>query len=83
MCRQGAFVIQDEVLHTVGDPSLRVFVAWVPMLATDSKAPDSDTVALASDKWAAHFWDAKGRLSVLFQKTLGLRSKCPAWDVYI
>lgn len=83
MCRQGASVIQNEVLNSVGDPSVRVLVAWVPILATDSKAPGSDTIALASDKRATHYWDAKGRLPVLFQKTLGLRSECPAWDVYL
>ena len=82
MCRQGASVIQREVLDTIKDPSVRVFIAWVPILASDKNAPDGDTLSLAQDKRATHYWDEKGRLPRLFQKTLGLSPR-PAWDVYL
>ena len=83
MCRQGASVIQKQVLDTVKDPSIRVYVAWVPILPSDGSAPDKDTLALVPDKRASHFWDAKGTLPVLFQKPLGLPKECVAWDVYL
>ena len=82
MCRQGASVIYDEVLKVVKDPSLRVYVAWVPILASDREVPDKGTVSLVPDKRSVHYWDAKGRLPVLFKNTLGLRTR-PAWDVYL
>lgn len=82
MCRQGASVIQEAVLNTVKDPSLRVYVAWVPILATDRETPDQDTISLVFDKRSLHFWDGAGKLLLLFQKTLGL-GKRPAWDVYL
>lgn len=82
MCRQGASVIQREVLDTIKDPSVRVFIAWVPILASDRHAPDGDTLSLAQDKRTTHFWDVKGKLPVLFQKTLNLFPH-PAWDVYL
>lgn len=71
------------MLDTVTDTNLRAFIAWVPILASDQHMPDTDTVALVGDKRAIHYWDEKGRLPRLFQKTLGLRPKCTAWDVYL
>ena|ERR1051326_5495359 len=82
MCRQGASVIQEEVLNIIKDLSVRVFIAWVPILTSDKHAPDNDTLALAADKRATHYWDEKGKLPRLFQKTLSLAPR-PAWDVYL
>jgi|SRR5579871_3536056 len=82
MCRQGASVIQQEVLNTIQDPTLRVFIAWVPILPSDKHAPDNDTLSLAPDKRATHYWDEKGKLPRLFQKILSLTPR-PAWDVYL
>lgn len=83
MCRQGASVIQQQVLEAVKDPSVRVFVAWVPILPSDKEAPDDQTLRLVCDNRAAHFWDARARLPVLFTETLGLGPFRPAWDVYL
>src|SRR5690242_7118966 len=83
MCRQGASVIQDQVLRTIKDASVRVYVVWVPILETDHSAPGQETLSLVSDKRAAHFWDSEGTLPGPFQSTLGLPPSCPAWDVYL
>ena len=83
MCRQGASVIQKQVLDTIKDPSVRVYVVWVPILATDHSAPDEGTLSLLPDKRASHFWDAKRMLPEQFQTPLGLPTTTPAWDVYL
>src|SRR5258708_7925003 len=82
MCRQGASVIQHEVLDTINDPSVRVLIAWVPILSADKDAPSTDTLRLVPDKRAVHYWDANGVLPRVFQKTLGISPR-PAWDVYL
>jgi hypothetical protein len=82
MCRQGASVMQTTVLDAVKAP-LKVYVAWVPMLATDRGGPDEETRSLVSDERAAHFWDAESRLPKLFAGVLGLPEGYPAWDVYL
>src|SRR5207248_139811 len=63
--------------------SLSVYVAWVPILPADERGPNEETVALVPDPRARHFWDVKGTLPPLFQKTLGLTTGFPAWDVYL
>ena len=83
MCRQGASVIQTSVLETIGDPALRAYVAWVPILAEDTAAPDASTLALIPDERAAYFWDAGRALPELFAGILGLPEDWPAWDVYL
>jgi hypothetical protein len=83
MCRQGASVIQTAVLDSVSDPDFRVYVAWVPILDTDTTAPDEETRALVHDERAAHFWDPSGVLPKLFNSTLSLPTGYPAWDAYM
>ena len=83
MCRQGASVIQTAVLEAIEDPSLRVYVVWVPVLPADQRTPAQEACSLASDKRAAHFWDAEGALPRTFSDVLNLPSGCPAWDVYL
>ena len=75
--------MQSSVLDTIRDPSLRVFVAWVPILPGDTAAPDAETQALVSDARAQHFWDEQRLLPPLFNATLKLPEGWPAWDVYL
>jgi hypothetical protein len=83
MCRQGASVIQTAVLEAIEDPSLRVYVAWVPMLPADESASAREACPLVPDERACHFWDADGVLQRTFSCVLNLPSGCPAWDVYL
>jgi len=83
MCRQGASVIQNQVLKTVPDRSVSAYVVWVPILPTDRGEPGPETLPLVTDRRATHFWDAEGHLPALFKKILGLEQKRWAWDVYL
>ena len=83
MCRQGASVIQSAVLDTISDPSLRAFVAWVPILPDDTGPPDEETRSLIADRRAAHFWDERRTLPDMFNPVLRLPEGWPAWDVYL
>jgi hypothetical protein len=67
----------------IRDPSIRVFVAWVPILQDDKGPPDEETVALVPDGRATHYWDAEGALPKLFHPVLRLPEDWPAWDVYL
>jgi len=83
MCRQGASVIQTAVLEAIKDPSLRVYVAWVPVLPGDQSKTAQEACSLVPDERACHFWDAEGVLQRTFSCVLNLPSGCPAWDVYL
>jgi hypothetical protein len=83
MCRQGASAIQSSVLEQIDDPSLRAFVAWVPILPKDGEAAARTSTALVPDARAAHFWNAENTLARLFARTLDLPEGRPAWDVYL
>ena len=75
--------MQTEVLDDIDDPSLRVYVAWVPVLPEDVEAPDEETTGIVPDARARHYWDAEGHLPKLFHSVLGLPADWPAWDVYL
>ena len=83
MCRQGASVIQSSVLEQIDDPSLRAYVAWVPILPDDCEAAALQSRALVPDARATHFWDARKALPPLFAELLDLPEGWPAWDVYL
>src|SRR6266568_3166627 len=83
MCRQGASVIQNQVLQAVPDRSVSAYVVWVPILPADRGEPGPETLSLVTDRRATHFWDTEGHLPELFKKTLGLEQKRWAWDVYL
>ena len=75
--------MQTEVLDPIDAPSLRVYVAWVPVLPEDVEAPGEETLAVVPDSRARHFWDAEGHLPRLFHSVLQLPEDWPAWDVYL
>ena len=83
MCRQGASVMQTEVLETIDDESLRAYIAWVPILPDDHHAAAANSSALVSDVRTVQFWDEGRVLSPLFAHVLGLPQDWPAWDVYL
>ena len=66
MCRQGASVIQAQVLDQVADASLRVYVAWVQILPDDRGAAADECGKLVTDTRTSHFWDADKALPPLF-----------------
>jgi hypothetical protein len=83
MCRQGASVIQTQVLDQVADASLRIYVAWVPILPDDGGDAAKESSALVTDGRVSQFWDADKTLPPSFAPVLGLPNDWPAWDVYL
>ncbi len=83
MCRQGASVIQAQVLDQVADASLRAYIAWVPILPDDGDAGARESSNLVTDERSSQFWDADKALPTLFAPVLGLPEDWPAWDVYL
>ena len=83
MCRQGASAIQATVLDAIDDPSLRAYIAWVPILPDDNEAAARESCELVTDARAAHFWDGQRALPDTFACVLGLPEGWPAWDVYL
>ncbi len=75
--------MQSAVLDTMPDLSLRMYVAWVPILPEDSEAAARESSALVPDARASHFWDAERAMPPLFAPLLGLPDGWPAWDVYL
>lgn len=75
--------MQSAVLDTISDPSLRAYVAWVPILPDDKGAAARESRTLVPNARAAHFWDAGRALPPLFAAVLGLPEGWPAWDVYL
>lgn len=83
MCRQGASVIQSEVLEQIDDPSLRAYIAWVPILPDDKQSEAAGSMTRISDGRAAHYWDEERALPDLVAPVLPLPEGWPAWDVYL
>ena len=75
--------MQTVVLDSLNDPSLRAYVAWVPILPEDTEAAARERAALVHDRRAQHFWDAQRALPGAFAAVLGLPEGWPAWDVYL
>jgi len=75
--------MQSSVLDVIDDPSLRAYVAWVPILPEDSLDAAREAPSLVRDERASHFWDAERSLPPLFASLLGLPEGAPAWDVYL
>ncbi len=75
--------MQTEVLDVIPDPSLRAYVAWVPVLPADNEAAAWENQSLVTDVRALHFWDVRRSLAGPFARVLGLPEGWPAWDVYL
>ena len=83
MCRQGASAIQTSVLDKIDEPSLRAYIAWLPILPDDNEPAARESCGLVTDARAAHFWDEQRVLPEMFASVLGLPDGWPAWDVYL
>src|SRR3990172_3345638 len=83
MCRQGASVIQTDVLDVMDTHRVRAYVVWVSMLPNDEFEAAREARRLVPDRRAMPFWDAGPDLTEPFGPTLGLPPACPAWDVYL
>jgi hypothetical protein len=67
----------------MSDPSLRVYIVWLPILGLDAKKAAADATGLIPDSRAAHFWDRDQALGKIFAKVLRLPPDDFAWDIYM
>ena len=72
---RGASALEAE-LASVPDKKARLFVVWMPVLATDLGPPSTDTMARVPDRRAAQYWDPKHAISARF---LALAKAHPDW----
>jgi hypothetical protein len=67
----------EQLLQENNGASVRVFVVWEPVLATDFAAPSTSALARIPDVRASQYWDRKRALSHL----LGERNRSTVvWD---
>lgn len=81
LCLSGASVIQ-KVLDNVKSEEVRVYSAWVPMLASDTQVAVDRAAENLPDRRVTHYWDRNAELVTNFVPVLGLGNR-PAWDVYM
>ena len=82
MCIQGARWAQKEVMDKYADEDLKVYVVWMPMLASDAR--DKWKPALIDDARIEHFWNGSRTIGKWFtdnMKTCGTLGPI-AWDAY-
>jgi len=72
--------VQKEILEKHRQTNLRVYVAWVPMLAADSRSRWDECVM--SDPRATHLWDWKRLASRAFAGEVE-GATTPVWDAYL
>ncbi len=72
--------MQQQVLSKVADPSLRVYMVWVPKLRGLERDVPSATRQYPEAR-AQHFWDAPGVMVTGYRQTLQLPED--AWDVFL
>jgi hypothetical protein len=72
--------VQQEILEKHPDSNIKVYVAWVPMLAGDSRS-GWDRCAM-SDPRATHLWDGKRLATRAFAGEVE-GATAPVWDAYL
>ncbi len=76
-------MVQQEILESMTDENLSVFVVWTPVLQEDSRRAAADAMQLIPDQRVVHFWDADKSLGFSAGKAVTLpRERELAWDVY-
>ena len=76
-------MVQKEILETVKDERITVFVVWTPVLREDDRRAAVQAIANVTDERAHHFWDPDKSLGFAFGKAVTLpRGRELAWDVY-
>jgi hypothetical protein len=71
--------VQSEILAKNPSADLKVYVVWLPMLATDARALWDPTII--SSAQAKHYWDKDKAISAWFSKLPGDYEGVD-WDVY-
>lgn len=81
LCIDGASQIQS-VLDDLQGQEIKVYSAWVPILASDVQMTVGQAAKNLPDRRVTHYWDRDAELVTNFVPVLGL-GKRPAWDVYL
>ena len=75
--------MQREILDTVKDERISVFVVWTPVLREDDRRAAVKSIANITDERVQHFWDPDKNLGLALGKSVTLpRGRKLAWDVY-
>src|SRR5262249_31784626 len=86
-CRWGASEIQKQVLETIPDNRLAVYVIWIPVLNFQDEATlqrnGLKESARVPDTRAIHYTDPNGFSGKQYSTILGFPYHAPAWDVYM
>src|SRR5262249_23588619 len=86
-CRWGASEIQKQVLETIPDNRLAVYVIWIPVLNFQDEATRQRNglkePARVPDTRAIHYTDPNGFSGKQYSTILGFPYHAPAWDVYM
>jgi hypothetical protein len=84
MCIRGVTAVEEEVLRKLADPSLRVYLVWVPVMPKDDARAAEQAAARFAAPRVRQYWDADGRLAAALGRTLEIPADDgPAWDVYL
>jgi len=86
-CRWGASEIEKQVLETIPNKQLAVYVVWLPVLnfqdeATLQRNGRKESSRL-SDSRATHYVDPNGFSGKQYSPILNIPYHGPAWDVYL
>jgi hypothetical protein len=84
VCLRGASAIEQKVLARITNPNLRVYVVWLPILASGAFEPAARREGRRiPDPRVARYAEADARLAKLYSPVLHLPQGMPAWDVYL
>jgi hypothetical protein len=72
--------VQKEILGRHPDADLRVYVVWLPVLATDERFQVAD---LLVDPRATHFWDGRRLVSDALAGVAGVPEDGLLWDAFL
>jgi len=86
-CRWGASEIQKQVLETIPNNGLAVYVVWLPVLNFQDEPTlqrnGQKESARVSDSRATHYIDPSGFAGKQYSPILNIPYHGPAWDVYL
>ena len=86
-CRWGASEIEKQVLDTIPNKQLAVYVVWLPVLNFQDEATlqrnGRKESTRVSDSRATHYIDPNGFSGKEYSPILNIPYHGPAWDVYL
>ncbi len=71
------------MLEKIGNPDVRVYAVYLPILQTDREGSVPSAMKRLPDKRVSFFWDGKGELAQGYERVLQLPENQPAWDMYL